>query len=99
RARHGAARVAGARRTAGPARRRLGDSLALHGSGAHRRGAQRRQPRSCRFVGYFTLSRLATGAGTMVVTSPPNRATSRISFEARKELLDADGMNRVSTPE
>ena len=38
-------------------------------------------------------------AGTMSETSPPKRAISRISFEARNELPDADGMKSVWTPE
>ena len=35
----------------------------------------------------------------MEPTSPPKRAISRISLDARKEWDDADGMNSVSTPE
>ena len=41
----------------------------------------------------------ATGSGTIEDTSPPKRAISRMNFEARTELADADGRNTVSTPE
>jgi hypothetical protein len=34
-----------------------------------------------------------------LVTSPPKRAISRMSLDATKECSDAEGMNRVSTPE
>ena len=35
----------------------------------------------------------------MAETSPPKREISRISFEARNEWAEADGMKSVSTPE
>ena len=40
-----------------------------------------------------------TAGGTIESTFPPKRAISRISFEARNEWVEADGMNSVSTPE
>ena len=48
---------------------------------------------------YLSLSRLATGSGTMLVTSPPKRAMSRMSLDATAELADADGRNSVCTPD
>jgi hypothetical protein len=48
---------------------------------------------------YRSASRAATGGGTIEATSPPNRAISRISLDARNECDDAEGTNKVSTPE
>ena len=39
--------------------------------------------------------RSATSAGTIDVTSPPNRAISRIHFEATNECSVAEGMNNL----
>src|SRR3546814_6876656 len=47
--------------------------------------------------GYFSLSRLATAVGTIDDTSPPQRAMSRMYFDAMAELADADGRNSVWT--
>ena len=38
-------------------------------------------------------------AGTMLDTSPPKRAMSRMYFDAMAELAEAEGRNRVCTPE
>jgi hypothetical protein len=35
----------------------------------------------------------------MLETSPPKRAISRMYFEATAELADAEGKNRVCTPD
>src|SRR5579875_3856153 len=49
--------------------------------------------------GNRSFSRMATGGGTRAVTSPPNRATSRSSLEARNEWVELVNMNRVSIPD